>query len=697
MIEFNNIKDESFIVDSTLNDSGGYDFILKNGTWLGDVLEFLPNGIIHKGVTGIGATTMELNCDRNSIIIQPLKVTVEQKSLGIYKHEIFSYSKKSSSSLYNDLNQYLDDASIEFKKIILVIDRLEDLIFDLGESVVDYFFLFDEIDYMQGSSSYRKKMEDGLDLGIALDNFALVSATHIGFSDPELKKLKTYNFRYQEIEYKQIQTFYLSNPGTEKHKKEKITLNQLFSCICHMLAESNSKILVAVNNVKLISELSDALIKNEKINKESITLLISDNNLKNNTLIKKYSGLQIENNQLPTRLNFITSAYFNGYDLQEQDLCLMIYSSPNYHSNLISANEIKQIYGRNRLKNGTTNFFLFTHDLLKSDLKDAELLLSSEEDWIRRGEISVEIQNCIDKHLHKLKTTNKNNDYFTKYFKQQTETLELNLSRSKIIFNKENFLQAFHNEMYKKTENSISYLQIDYLRYYYNYLNLMYVMPEWEAEIEVKNEIVNETFYSTISSRLTELLLGFGFKEVENKTEWINLVFKPENATHQIEIEEAFYEVEAAMKTITTEKIKFSQLQQKIYDVIVASKKMYSKKSIKNTILACKSKNQLNLLFEFVRYGDFNKTNKCILLKGKLKENTLYTIQELVDIASNVVDEKNKKSKMSTNGTLELIRLVFNTELVHKKGSKTGEKMYKLKKHNPFATLSKTKRKRVQG
>ena len=78
MIEFNNIKDESFIVDSTLNDSGGYDFVLKNGTWLGDVLEFLPNGIINKGITGIGATTLELNCDRNSIIIQPLKMTVEE-------------------------------------------------------------------------------------------------------------------------------------------------------------------------------------------------------------------------------------------------------------------------------------------------------------------------------------------------------------------------------------------------------------------------------------------------------------------------------------------------------------------------------------------------------------------------------------------------------------------------------------------
>ncbi|MBP6425383.1 MAG: hypothetical protein KA278_06645, partial [Flavobacterium sp.] len=164
------MRDEnSKIVPQKQNESGGIDYVIKNGSWLGDVLEFLPNGIINKGVTGIGATTMELNCDRNSIIIQPLKITVEQKSLGKYKHEIFSYNKKKSSGLSKALTGYLNDSSVKFKKIILVIDRLEDLIYILGDRIVDFFLLFDEIDYMQGSSTYRNKMEIGIDLGKALD------------------------------------------------------------------------------------------------------------------------------------------------------------------------------------------------------------------------------------------------------------------------------------------------------------------------------------------------------------------------------------------------------------------------------------------------------------------------------------------------------------------------------------------------
>lgn len=171
----------------TPNETGGLDYVLVNGTKLGEInedLPFLPNGIINKGVTGIGATTMELNCNRNSIIIQPLKVTVELKSLGTYKHKVFAYGSKASKSLNRDLADYLEDKDIECKKIILVIDRLVDLVEALGERVKNFFLLFDEIDYMQGSSTYRKKMEVGLDLGKVINNYALVSATHIGFTDP---------------------------------------------------------------------------------------------------------------------------------------------------------------------------------------------------------------------------------------------------------------------------------------------------------------------------------------------------------------------------------------------------------------------------------------------------------------------------------------------------------------------------------
>lgn len=693
------MRDEnSKIVPQKQNESGGIDYVIKNGSWLGDVLEFLPNGIINKGVTGIGATTMELNCDRNSIIIQPLKITVEQKSLGKYKHEIFSYNKKKSSGLSKALTGYLNDSSVKFKKIILVIDRLEDLIYILGDRIVDFFLLFDEIDYMQGSSTYRNKMEIGIDLGKALDNFALVSATHIGFSDPELKKLKTYNFSYEVPEFNKIQTYYLSTTKLEKEKKDKAALNQMYSCICHMLTNSQSKLMVAVNNVKLIKELSETLIKANMVSSSDITLLISDSNLENSKLIQKYSGIPIINKQLPTRLNFITSAYFNGYDLEEEDLCLIIYSSPNYKTNLITVNEIKQIYGRNRIKDGTTSFFVFTHDIKESDLKDAELLDSSESDWIERGKSCVDMQNCIDNHIDKLISANKKNDYFSNFFKKQTEAIEFNLSRSKNIFDKDNFIEVFFNPLKTKKENAIAYLQIDYLRYYYNYLKDMYVMSDLElkeTDFEVNGEVARRIYFVSVGERFREAILASGFEEVNIKTEWQKIDFKPEKTTHEIEITEALEQVLKVIKESTSENQNFSALQQKVFKIIEVSIKYFTPKSIVETIRKCTSKSTLDILFEFIKEGDFKKTSKYLIIKGKLKENKSYTIQELIDVASEAADNPMKNKKMTSDGALQLVRLVYSTETVHKKGSKKGEKLYKLKRHNPFDTLKKKQQRKA--
>ena len=98
------VKKNPNIISQKNNETGGIDYVLKNGAWLSTVLSYLPNGIINKGVTGIGATTMELNCDRNSIVIQPLKITVDQKSLGNYVHKVFAYNRKKSTIFTNEFD-----------------------------------------------------------------------------------------------------------------------------------------------------------------------------------------------------------------------------------------------------------------------------------------------------------------------------------------------------------------------------------------------------------------------------------------------------------------------------------------------------------------------------------------------------------------------------------------------------------------
>jgi hypothetical protein len=96
-----NQKQENRIKDENPNSSGGVDYILENGTWLGDSFNFLPPGIIDKRETGIGATTLEINSKRHSIIIEPLRITVVEKAINnpnvfaflVDEKDIYGYTK----------------------------------------------------------------------------------------------------------------------------------------------------------------------------------------------------------------------------------------------------------------------------------------------------------------------------------------------------------------------------------------------------------------------------------------------------------------------------------------------------------------------------------------------------------------------------------------------------------------------------
>ena len=52
----------------------------KQLTRLTDVLPELPSGIVFKDETGMGATTLELKSKRNSIIVEPIKITASSKA-----------------------------------------------------------------------------------------------------------------------------------------------------------------------------------------------------------------------------------------------------------------------------------------------------------------------------------------------------------------------------------------------------------------------------------------------------------------------------------------------------------------------------------------------------------------------------------------------------------------------------------------
>ena len=99
--------------------------IVVKTSYLSETISELPSGIINKTETGIGATTLELDSKRNSIIVEPLKVTASAKADkhgALYVGSPIGSSKKKVEK--KDIKNYIDDTSIEFKKIIVVADSL---------------------------------------------------------------------------------------------------------------------------------------------------------------------------------------------------------------------------------------------------------------------------------------------------------------------------------------------------------------------------------------------------------------------------------------------------------------------------------------------------------------------------------------------------------------------------------------------
>ena len=106
--------------------------------WLGDVFATLPYGIIKKNKTGIGATTLELNSKRNSIIVVPTRALAYEKAKNskiqdTNKYKLLYCGGRIEGFSAPSLNEYLNDNDIEYKKLLVVADSLPRVLDEIGE------------------------------------------------------------------------------------------------------------------------------------------------------------------------------------------------------------------------------------------------------------------------------------------------------------------------------------------------------------------------------------------------------------------------------------------------------------------------------------------------------------------------------------------------------------------------------------
>jgi hypothetical protein len=180
-------------------------------------------------------------------------------------------------------------------------------------------------------------MEIALDIYKEFDpkKRALLSATKIDFTDPVLSKEPVTNVRYSNPKYRNIKV--LTTNSSTLHGVVADHIKNLVS------QYPNDKIFIAYNTVKGSLDLCEHLVKEKVTKKTEVKLLCSQ---ASSSLADKYYK-ELDSEELPAKINFFTSAYFTGFDLQES-YHLVSVSGATRPSLALSDKRIKQIAGRSR-------------------------------------------------------------------------------------------------------------------------------------------------------------------------------------------------------------------------------------------------------------------------------------------------------------------------------------------------------------
>lgn len=340
-------------LNKTLENSEGYkvgDWTLKfkRGNKLGQFLDRVPFGIIDKTITGLGATTLEIETPvRNSIIVVPTKALAynKVKSTNNKRNESYClYVGSPIGDIKSDfkkgtIQDYLENRGVNVKKFVVVADSLPKLISfleELEEPVYgDYFLLIDEIDTMQMDSAYRPRLEATIDYYARFKFFskAIVSATLIPFSNPLLNSEAKLRIEYDVQPIRKIKAIYTNYVD-----------DIAWELINDLIKTDAKKILVAYNSIDGIINIQ----KHLRIPNNECGILCSE---RSDSKVKDFIPDALEcidvEGKLLKRVTFLTCAYFAGIDIA--DKChLIIISSRLQPFTYLSTERMTQIAGRCR-------------------------------------------------------------------------------------------------------------------------------------------------------------------------------------------------------------------------------------------------------------------------------------------------------------------------------------------------------------
>jgi len=335
---------------------------LAKGQYLSDVMDKIPsNCILSKRIPGCGATTLELETNRSSIIVVPNVPVIVSKCnkydnlLGVYEGvnqgQIIEYLRE------NRIRKIMTTPE-SFSKVKSACEKCNINIYS------DFFLLMDECHQLIKDVDYR------IDIVMPMNDFflfnrkALVSATPIGFSDP----------RFEENRFEIIEI------TADYDYRQDITVTHTYNiakAVGQYLESHNETVCFFLNSVVEIY----SLIKHFNLDAAVYCAPKSRNKLKSEYgFTNAYTEWIAETMK---KYNFFTGRFYTAFDLElpyKPDLVMITDPYNAEHSMLDIDTDCIQICGRFRNGiNSATHIYRVNPEIIAKSREQIEWEISAHE------------------------------------------------------------------------------------------------------------------------------------------------------------------------------------------------------------------------------------------------------------------------------------------------------------------------------
>lgn len=337
---------------------------LNKGQYLSDVMEKIPsNCILSKRIPGCGATTLELDTDRSSIIVVP-NVPVIVSKCNKYPNLLSVYEGVNTGKIVNYLNNN------HIRKIMTTPESLckvKNACEKCGINIyADFFLLIDECQQLIKDVDYRADIVTPMKDFFLFKNKALVSATPIGFSDP----------RFKENGFEEIAI------TADYDYRQEITVTHTYNiakAVGEYLEKHNGTICFFVNSVVEIY----SLMKHFNLLEDSSVYCAP----KSRSKLKAEYGFANAHTEWSAdtmkRFNFFTGRFFTAFDLELDDKpdLVMITDPYNAEYTMLDVDtDCIQICGRFRNGiNSATHIYRVNPEIIVKRREQIEWEISAHE------------------------------------------------------------------------------------------------------------------------------------------------------------------------------------------------------------------------------------------------------------------------------------------------------------------------------